>query len=293
MSNITDFDAFLRDIGVGNAKIDVGLNPLLIDLVVLTVVHVAIQMDCEPEFELNLQNIVGSKGDDGRVVYPKLSFAVRGCTSALHISVIPLFAENATIHALWDKSITDTRKLTTLHLNPKQYATSSPIPTSTSAAGSKGLISQIRSVLFAPLMDERQQVRLHTLPDPLLVLVMTFLTPKEVCRSGRVSVRLHGLYREETIWRPRVAAILADLRGTLDQKRLRRRSRWGHGAQSVGAVMVPPSAVLADGWAEGRSGYEVYRAAAREIKVRKGDGLMGDCGGRERDGLLLFHFVQI
>ena len=62
---------------------------------------------------------------------------------------------------------------------------------------------------------------------------------------------------------------MSALRATLDQKPLRRRSRWGHGAQSVGAVMVPPSAVLADGWAEGKSGYEVYRAAAREIKVRE------------------------
>jgi hypothetical protein len=254
MTTGADFDTFLREIGVENGQKETALKSL--DIVVLTVVHVATQIGCEPEFEFNLSNIIGIKGDDGRVVYPTLSFSIRGCASALRISIVPLFEENATIHAMWNEKITDTRKVTTLHLNPKPYTN----------GRTKGLVSQIRTVLFSPIVDVRQQARLQTLPDPLLLLVLTFLSPKEVCRSGQSCQRLKEVYRHETVWQPRCGGVLDELRGLLDQKRLRRRSRWG--PMSVGTVLVPPSAVLTD--KSDRPSYEVYRAAATEIKVRVG-----------------------
>lgn len=155
---------------------------------------------------------------------------------------------------MWNEKISGTRKLTTLHLNPKNFTT----------GRSKGLESQIRSVLFSPIFDAQNQPRLQALPDQIAVHVMAFLSAKEVCRSGRSCRRLREVYRNELVWRPKREWVLEELRRALGNKRLRRRSQWG--PLSVETELAAPSPVLA-GEPSDKPSYEVYREADSEIKV--------------------------
>ena len=200
--DLSTFQAFIENIFAGNDTVSIPPTPTSVappeqaivigsaprnplDFIVLALVFLATRTNAaEPEFSLCPSCVCGGGGDPRRPTYPPLSFTVVGAASGLKLTVVHLFDENATAHALWNIPGT-ALKVTTLHLNPTQYVR--PGGDGLTARGLADLLTAARALLFAPLLALQglsPPPGLATLPDALSLTALAYLPARDVCRAG-------------------------------------------------------------------------------------------------------------
>ena len=177
-----------------------------------TVFLVHNDLDGKAEFEFNRQYMFSTRLADMRASYPTLSFT--NVDGKISISFLHLFPENATIHAIFKGSNSDTNKLTTLHLNPLQYVDRSLLTSSSSAIpiNQRNYIQLnhlLHTVLFPHLQSTNKPPRtqLSSLPESTLLSILSYLSPKDMCHVGQSCQRIRLLYQDDLLWEPLLVTI--------------------------------------------------------------------------------------
>ena len=187
-----------------------------LDWVMLTTVFlVHNDLDGKAEFEFNRQYMFSTRLADMRASYPTLSFT--NVDGKISISFLHLFPENATIHAIFKGSNSDTNnKLTTLHLNPLQYVDQSLLTSSASSSvipinqrNYTQLNHLLHTVLFPHIQSTNKPPRtqLSSLPESTLLSILSYLSPKDMCHAGQSCQRIRLLYQDDLLWEPLLVTI--------------------------------------------------------------------------------------
>ena len=190
-TNYESFVSFTEGILNENSERTDALTGL--DWVVLTTVFlVHNEFDGKAEFEFNRQSMFPLRLANVRASYPTLSFT--NVDGKVSISFLHLFPENATIHAIFKGSNSDTNKLTTLHLNPLQYVDRSLLTNSSSSAipiNQRNYIQMnhlLHTVLFPHIQSTNKPPRtqLSSLPESTLLSILSYLSPKDMCHADNL-----------------------------------------------------------------------------------------------------------
>ena len=184
------------------------LTPL--DWVVLTTVFLVHKdLGGEADFEFNSMSMFPTRSAVARTTYPTLSFTVADVDGKVSLSFLHLFAENATIHALFKASNSDVKKLTTLHLNPllfvdRSLITSSPSSIPLNQRNYTQLTNLLHNVLFPHIQstNKPQRPQLSTIPESILLSILSYVSPKDLCHAGQSCQRMRSLYRYDLLWEP-------------------------------------------------------------------------------------------
>ena len=211
-TNYESFVSFTEGILNENSERTDALTGL--DWVVLTTVFlVHNEFDGKAEFEFNRQSMFPLRLANVRASYPTLSFT--NVDGKVSISFLHLFPENATIHAIFKGSNSDTNKLTTLHLNPLQYVDRSLLTNSSSSAipiNQRNYIQMnhlLHTVLFPHIQSTNKPPRtqLSSLPESTLLSILSYLSPKDMCHAGQSCQRIRLLYQDDLLWEPLLVTI--------------------------------------------------------------------------------------
>ena len=187
-----------------------------LDWVMLTTVFlVHNELDGKAEFEFNRQSMFPTRLANVRASYPTLSFTVTNVDGKVSLSFLHLFPENATIHAIFKGSNSDTNnKLATLHLNPLQYVDRSLLTSSSSAIpinqrNYTQLNHLLHTVLFPHIQSTNKPPRtqLSSLPESTLLSILSYLSPKDMCHAGQSCQRIRLLYQDDLLWEPLLVTI--------------------------------------------------------------------------------------
>ena len=198
-----------------------GLTAL--DWILLTTVFlVHHDLDGIADFEFNSTSMFPTQSADKRTSYPTLSFTV--ADGKVSLSFLHHFPENATIHAIFKGSNTDTNKLTTLHLNPMQFVDRSLLAPSSSAStlpinqrNYAQLNHLLHTVLFPHIQSTNQPPRpqLSSLPESTLLSIFSYVSPKDICHAGQVCQRMRVLYQDDLLWEPMLVTIRDEVHAML------------------------------------------------------------------------------